>query len=77
MDGTHKTIESLAQSVGVNPKVIRYSIRMAFLAPDITKAVLEGDQIHGIRFKKFTRTLPLSWTNQQRKIRPNYAENDA
>jgi DNA invertase Pin-like site-specific DNA recombinase len=68
LDGTHKTIVSLAQSVGVNPKIVRYSIRMAFLAPDITKEILEGDQIPGIRFKEFTRTLPLSWPDQRREV---------
>jgi hypothetical protein len=70
MDGTHKTIESLARSAGVDPKVVRYSIRMAFLAPDITKAILEGDQITGIRFKDFTRTLPLSWAEQRQEMMP-------
>jgi hypothetical protein len=74
MDGTHKTIESLARSAGVDPKVARYSIRMAFLAPDITKAILEGDHIPGIRFKDFTRTLPLSWSMQRRELRPDCAE---
>jgi hypothetical protein len=43
-DGTHMTVESLAQSVGVHPKIVRSRIRMAFLAPTITKAILEGDQ---------------------------------
>jgi len=35
-NGTHKTIESLAQSASVHPKIVRTGIRMAFLAPDIT-----------------------------------------
>ena len=72
--GTHKTVESLAQSVGVHPKIVRYSIRMAFLAPDITKAILEGDHIPGIRFKEFTRTLPLSWPDQRRGLRAECAK---
>ena len=74
MDGTHKTIESLARSAGVDPKVVRYSLRMAFLAPDITKAILEGDQIPGIRFKDFTRALPLSWPDQRRELSSECAD---
>ena len=70
LDGSHKTIESLARSAGVDPKVVRYGIRMAFLAPDITKAILEGDRTADIHLKEFTRTLPLSWTSQCQEMRP-------
>lgn len=68
LDGTHKTIESLARSAGVDAKVIRYSLRMAFMAPDITRAILEGDLTPAIRFKDFTRTLPLSWPDQRQEV---------
>jgi hypothetical protein len=39
-DGTHTSIESLAASIDMHPKVVRKSIRLAFLSPDITKDIL-------------------------------------
>lgn len=52
-DGTHKTVESLARSVGTHPKIVRNAIRMAFLAPNVTKVILEGDQAPSLRLKDF------------------------
>ncbi len=73
-DGTHKSVESLAQSVDVHPKIVRNGIRMAFLAPTITKAILEGDRVARVRLKNFTHKLPLSWPDQRRELRPERAE---
>ena len=68
-DGTHKNIESLAQSVRVHPKIIRNGIRMAFLAPTITKAILDGEQPPGLSLKDFIGAVPLSWFEQRRAFK--------
>ena len=68
-DGTHKSIESLAQSVDVHPKIVRNGIRMAFLAPTITKAILEGEQPPSLNLKDFIGTVPLSWSEQRLKFK--------
>jgi site-specific DNA recombinase len=68
-DGTHKSVESLAQSVNVHPKIIRNGIRMAFLAPTITKAILDGDQPPGLNLKDFIGAVPLSWSEQRRAFK--------
>ena len=68
-DGTHKTIESLAQSVSVHPKIVRTGIRMAFLAPDITAAILEGRQPEALSLIDFKKNLPLRWNEQRRALR--------
>jgi len=65
-NGTHRTVESLGQSVGVHPKIIRSGIRMAFLAPNIMKAILEGEQSTEGRVKDLVGGLPLSWLQQRR-----------
>jgi site-specific DNA recombinase len=41
-DGTYDSIERLAESVDLNPKVIRSTIRLAFLPPSITALILKG-----------------------------------
>ena len=68
-DGTHISVESLAQSVGVHPKIFRNGIRMAFLAPTITKAILEGDHTRNLGLKDFIGAVPLSWSEQRLAFR--------
>ncbi len=68
-DGTHKTIESLAQSADVHPKIVRNGIRMAFLAPSITKAILEDYQSSNLRLADFIGVVPLSWSSQHLEFR--------
>jgi hypothetical protein len=41
---------------------------MAFLAPDITAAILSGDQPLNLNLKVFKNDIPLSWTAQRAKI---------
>lgn len=68
MSGTHKTIESLAQSVDVHPKIIRNGIRMAFLAPDITTAILESRHPATLGLMDFKKGLSLEWTEQREAL---------
>ena len=68
-DGTHKTVESLAQSVSVHPKIVRNGIRMAFLAPDITAAILEGRQPATLNLRDFKKHLSIGWTAQRQALR--------
>ena len=68
-DGTHKSIQSLAHSVDIHPKIVRNGIRMAFLAPTITKAILEGEQPPSLSLKNFIGAVPLSWSEQRRAFK--------
>jgi len=43
-DGAYDSIEALAPAVGLHPKHIRNSIRLAFLSAAATKAILDGQQ---------------------------------
>lgn len=67
LNGTHRTVESLAQSVGVHPKIVRSSIRMAFLAPALTKSILAGEQPQHTRLKDLVEPLPLAWSEQEQR----------
>ena len=42
---THSTIESLARSADLHPKVVRKAIRLAFLNPAFTKPILDGERM--------------------------------
>lgn len=66
--GRFETIESLAASAKAHPKMLRQELRLAFLAPDIITAILQGDQPAGLTLTATLPTLPLSWAAQRRAI---------
>jgi site-specific DNA recombinase len=46
-DGAYDSIEQLAEANRLHPKVVRQALRLAFLSPELTSAVLEGRQSQG------------------------------
>lgn len=66
--GALNSIEALAQSANVHSKIVRRGIRMAFLAPDITQAILEGRHPTNLRVKDFCETISLDWKDQRRAL---------
>jgi len=66
--GKFKSIEELAKSENVHPKALRHELRLAFLAPDITQAILNGEQPSGLTLTKMLPELPLSWVEQRRLL---------
>jgi DNA invertase Pin-like site-specific DNA recombinase len=66
-NGRHVSIEHLAAAANYNPKVIRQGLRLAFLAPDISDAILHGDA--PFRLNRIPKLLPLSWCEQRQLVR--------
>ena len=64
--GQMASVEDLAVSAKVNPKVVRLGLRLAFLQPGVTAAILDGDV--SFRLKQIPKLLPLSWREQHRSI---------
>jgi DNA invertase Pin-like site-specific DNA recombinase len=60
-DGTYQTIESLADANRLHPKVVRQALRLAFLSPDVTSAILAGTQPTGLSLATIPKLLPLPW----------------
>lgn len=63
-----ETVEALAISVKLHPKVVRQELRYAFLAPTITEAILIGDQPATLSLARIPKTLPLAWADQRRAL---------
>jgi len=63
--GKFDSIEALAASVKLHPKVVRQELRYAFLAPSITEAILTGDQPPTLSLARIPKTLPLTWSGQR------------
>lgn len=55
------SIEQLAEANSLHPKVIRQNLRLAFLSPDVTSAILESRQPAGLSLTRIPKLLPLPW----------------
>ena len=69
--GDGKTITELAQEHGVGSPYFTRILRLAFLAPDITAAILDGRQPIELSAKRLAATsdLPKAWADQRRELR--------
>jgi site-specific DNA recombinase len=67
-DGMHESVERLAEANRLHPKVVRQALRLAFLSPDITSAILEGRQPAGFSLARIPKLLPLPWTDHRHLI---------
>lgn len=72
-DGTHTSIESLAHTVALHPKVIRSRICLAFLAPSITREFLQNARPRFRELNECVAFVTLSWHNQ---LQRSFSEHD-
>jgi len=64
--GEVKTILELADKVGTDRSHLHYTLRLAFLAPDIQKAILSGRQPRSLTFSGLLKAgVPASWAQQR------------
>jgi site-specific DNA recombinase len=56
---------ALAKETGFDERYISRIIPLAFLAPDITEAILEGKQPPDLFLGKSVEQIPLQWTQQR------------
>ena len=66
--GTFDSVEALAASVKLHPKVVRQELRYAFLAPSITEAILTGEQPPTLTLARIPKALPMAWSGQCRAL---------
>jgi site-specific DNA recombinase len=64
--GRHACIEDLAKAANLHPKVIRQGLRLAFLSPELTAAVISGEAT--ILLRQIPKALPLSWDRQRQLL---------
>ncbi|MCG7934265.1 MAG: recombinase family protein [Candidatus Thiodiazotropha taylori] len=65
-----QTLKALSRQHKINPSYFTRLVRLTFLAPDITKAILEGRQppeLTATRLMRNTR-FPLNWQDQRKKL---------
>jgi site-specific DNA recombinase len=67
-DGMYESVERLAEVNQLHPKVVRQALRLAFLSPEITSAILEGRQGRTLSLAQLPKLLPLPWTDHRRLL---------
>ncbi|MDA8250550.1 MAG: recombinase family protein [Rhodospirillales bacterium] len=68
--GNHDSIEACANAMGVTSSYVGRIVRLAYLAPDITTAILDGRQPANLTAARLAQTsdLPLAWSDQRRVL---------
>jgi DNA invertase Pin-like site-specific DNA recombinase len=64
-DGSYETVEMLARANRLHPKVVRQALRLAFLSPEVTSAILEGRPPADLSLGRIPKLLPLHWKGHQ------------
>jgi hypothetical protein len=59
------SIEELATAAKLHPKVVRQALRLAFLAPGVTSAILDREQPERLTLRTIPKLLSLAWTAHQ------------
>jgi site-specific DNA recombinase len=67
-NGKFNTVEALAASASLHPKLLRQELRYAFMAPAIVEAILIGDQPYTLSLALIPKTLPLTWSGQCQEL---------
>ena len=69
--GESRSIATLARNEGLNDRYVSRHLPLAFLAPDITEAILDGQQPADLSLEALFkgRPIPVSWTEQRRIYR--------
>ena len=67
-DGAYESVEQLADANRLNPKVVRLALRLAFLSPEVTSAILEGRHPVGLSLARVPKQLPLTWAQHRRLL---------
>lgn len=66
MAGEIASVEALATRVKQERRHVGRTLSLAFLAPDITKAIIRGEQPAGLRLTHLLDAdIPLSWREQR------------
>jgi site-specific DNA recombinase len=61
-EGACRSIDDLVETNGLHTKVVRQALRLAFLSPSVTSAILEGQQPAQLSLARIPKLLPLCWS---------------
>jgi hypothetical protein len=68
LSGQASSLRAIARAECPTERYVARIIPLAFLAPDITEAILEGSQPQDLTLAKLCQRLPLAWPEQRRTL---------
>jgi len=68
MKGDAPNQRAIAAELGIQKRYVGHIIRLAFLAPDITEAILDGKQPPQLNLRRLLPRLPSSWIMQRQRL---------
>ena len=68
IEGTVPSINAIARDEGLSAGYVRRLLPLAFLAPDIVAAVLNGQQPEKLSLRQLTGGAPLLWSEQREQF---------
>lgn len=68
LSGKAKSREEIATANGISGQHVARLLPLAWLAPDIVEAILEGRQPRGLTVKRLLAKLPMDWAEQRRVL---------
>ena len=66
--GEFATIADLAEHERIAAPFLTRTLRLAFLAPDLVEAILDGHQPRDLSLETLRRPLPTEWSEQERLL---------
>ena len=66
--GEAPSISAIAREEGVTKRYVARIMRLAFLAPDIVEAILDGRQPADLELERLLRGIPVAWPEQRRAL---------
>ena len=63
--GEALSVRAIAEEEGLTERPVARILRLAFLAPDIVEAILEGRQPSDLELQRLLQGLPLTWAEQR------------
>jgi hypothetical protein len=66
--GRYADIADLARDLGVDRSYVSRLLRLALLAPDIVKAIVDGAEPSGLSFRTLVYNVPRGWDEQRKRF---------
>lgn len=63
--GQYAETTAIAERFGLSDAHVRRLIRLAYLAPDLVEAIVEGRQPRNLTVKRLLESIPLAWQDQR------------
>lgn len=68
LSGQAKSREEIAKAYGISGQHVARLLPLAWLAPDIVEAILDGRQPKALTVKRLLAKLPMDWADQRRAL---------